>query len=52
MYSPSPLLPAPTLVDNSIKYDVSRAFLEDLNVTEKVWIGLKKAESSERFVWS
>lgn len=39
-------------VGNSIAYDVSRAFLEDLNVTEKVWIGLKKAENSERFVWS
>lgn len=39
-------------VDNGVKYDASRAYLSDLNVTENVWIGLMRSQNSDRFMWS
>lgn len=40
------------VVDNGVKYDASRAFLSDLNITESVWIGLMRSQNSDRFMWS
>lgn len=39
-------------VDNGVKYDASRAYLSDLNVTENIWIGLMRSQNSDRFMWS
>lgn len=46
------LYPSGTAVDNGVKYDASRAYLSDLNVTENVWIGLMRSQNSDRFMWS
>lgn len=51
-FSMSFLYPSETAVDNGVKYDASRAYLSDLNVTENVWIGLMRSQNSDRFMWS
>ncbi|XP_035910195.1 uncharacterized protein LOC118511281 isoform X2 [Anopheles stephensi] len=39
-------------VDNGVQFDASRAFLKELDVTNAVWIGLKRPINSARFTWT
>nr|CAD7444800.1 unnamed protein product [Timema bartmani] len=40
------------LVDSSVQYDTSRAYLKELDVLENVWIGLKRNKNQDMFTWT
>ncbi|KAJ6637589.1 hypothetical protein Bhyg_10320 [Pseudolycoriella hygida] len=39
-------------VDNGVQFDAARAFLKELDVTEFVWIGLMRPQSTQQFGWT
>lgn len=39
-------------VDWSTQYDAARAYLKELDVTNNVWIGLKRANAESDFTWT
>lgn len=38
-------------VGNGIYFDATRDFLKQLDVVDKVWIGLKRSQGSKQFLW-
>lgn len=38
-------------VGNGIHFDATRDFLKELDVFDKVWIGLKRSQGSKQFAW-
>ncbi|KAF7284162.1 hypothetical protein GWI33_022413 [Rhynchophorus ferrugineus] len=40
------------LADSSSQYDAIRAYLKELDITEKVWIGLSKTAEKSSFTWT
>ncbi|XP_066256751.1 uncharacterized protein [Euwallacea similis] len=38
--------------DTSSQYDAIRAYLKELDITEKVWIGLSKPPDNSNFIWT
>lgn len=39
-------------VENGVQFDAARAFLKELDVTEFVWIGLMRSQSTQLFSWT
>uniref|UniRef100_A0A182LX13 C-type lectin domain-containing protein n=1 Tax=Anopheles culicifacies TaxID=139723 RepID=A0A182LX13_9DIPT len=46
------LRPNDEAIDNGMQFDATRAFLKELDVSSKVWIGLMRPENSARFIWT
>lgn len=38
--------------DTSSQYDAIRAYLKELDIVEKVWIGLSKPQEKPNFLWT
>ncbi|KAL1494286.1 hypothetical protein ABEB36_009909 [Hypothenemus hampei] len=38
--------------DSSSQYDAIRAYLKELDITEKIWIGLSKPQEKTTFLWT
>lgn len=39
-------------VENSEQFDAARSFLNELDVTDTVWIGLMRPTNADRFSWT